>query len=312
MKQRDVFLDTLKTILIFLVILGHCLIRLGSDDNIIIDTIFRYIYLIHMPLFVFVSGYLFRPEKSIRESCLGLFSAFVLFQVIWMLIDYPHRLRGFISPAITLWYLLSMCYWRIMIHYLNWYLGGKKMVWFVITAVLFVVAGFFPLTTELSFQRTFAFFPFFVIGNSLRRTNIVAKIRQMNIWIPLASSFLFIILLYFVNPHIDWLLFGKRSYYTYHFSMIIAPFVKIVWFFVSAILCVFFIALLPSNRNIASEGSKTLTIYLFHFFPIFLLQKSGFQTSSIVLLLVISILIYLFTSILHRVQFIRWMTCPIK
>lgn len=91
--ERDTFLDSLKTILIFLVVFGHCLVRLGGD-NALINTAFQVVYWFHMPLFVIISGYLFRPEKSFKESCLGLFSSFVLFEFIWIIIDHPHSFRG--------------------------------------------------------------------------------------------------------------------------------------------------------------------------------------------------------------------------
>jgi fucose 4-O-acetylase-like acetyltransferase len=54
-KQRIAYIDFLKGFTILLVILGHCIEFNDTDywNNIV----FRYIYSFHMPLFMFLSGY---------------------------------------------------------------------------------------------------------------------------------------------------------------------------------------------------------------------------------------------------------------
>ena len=50
------WVDSLKGILILLVVVGHFLLKV--EDHYVIETIYRLIYAFHMPLFVFVSGLL--------------------------------------------------------------------------------------------------------------------------------------------------------------------------------------------------------------------------------------------------------------
>lgn len=63
MKQRNVYGDCTKGILIFLVILGHC-IQYGSGATYLNkelfweNKIFQWVYSFHMPLFALISGYL--------------------------------------------------------------------------------------------------------------------------------------------------------------------------------------------------------------------------------------------------------------
>ncbi len=56
MAKRDSFFDALKGVLIFLVVLGHMLElnKATSDTSVVL---WDFIYLFHMPLFIFVSGY---------------------------------------------------------------------------------------------------------------------------------------------------------------------------------------------------------------------------------------------------------------
>ena len=54
-KERDYYFDNLKAVLIFLVVLGHFLLPIYDDAFLVV--LKRLIYVFHMPLFVFVSGY---------------------------------------------------------------------------------------------------------------------------------------------------------------------------------------------------------------------------------------------------------------
>ena len=57
MRERDPYLDNVKIALIFLVVLGHnCIIYFHSSW--LMGGVVLFIYSFHMPLFIFVSGYL--------------------------------------------------------------------------------------------------------------------------------------------------------------------------------------------------------------------------------------------------------------
>ena len=53
-KARAPFFDNLKGILIFLVVFGHFI--LPVNNTLVVSAIFEFIYLFHMPLFVFITG----------------------------------------------------------------------------------------------------------------------------------------------------------------------------------------------------------------------------------------------------------------
>ena len=62
MKKRNEFLDIIKGITIFLVILGHCIengvgIKFIEKKIFLNDFVYKFIYSFHMPLFALISGY---------------------------------------------------------------------------------------------------------------------------------------------------------------------------------------------------------------------------------------------------------------
>lgn len=56
MTKRITYLDSLKAILILLVILGHA-VQFNTEEYET-NPLFQFIYSFHMPLFLFISGYL--------------------------------------------------------------------------------------------------------------------------------------------------------------------------------------------------------------------------------------------------------------
>lgn len=58
-KQRSLYWDTLKGLLIILVVLGHCGTALSNG-------LISAIYAFHMPLFILSIGLLFQEEKTYK------------------------------------------------------------------------------------------------------------------------------------------------------------------------------------------------------------------------------------------------------
>lgn len=82
--MRDLTIDISKCLGIFLVVLGHCL----HNDSAAHDVI----YLFHMPLFFFLSGFFFREQDLLlffRNKTKRLLYPFVFYYVfakIWVII----------------------------------------------------------------------------------------------------------------------------------------------------------------------------------------------------------------------------------
>ena len=83
-KERDLFIDFLKGITIFLVLLGHSIQALSTTDAYYDNILFKAIYSFHMPLFGFLSGYV--SFWSYRKSLNAIVGS---------------RMRGILLPMIA-------------------------------------------------------------------------------------------------------------------------------------------------------------------------------------------------------------------
>lgn len=158
-KNRIPFWDNMKGILIFLVVYGHLLENMTSPAAAFL---YKGIYLFHMPLFVFCSGYLakFSPRRILKKILLP----YIICQVILCLTN-PNLSIQFTTPIWTLWYLLALVIWMITIPFLEECPKKKRFL---------VVLGAFALGSlcgmddtvgyYLSISRIIVFYPFFVLG----------------------------------------------------------------------------------------------------------------------------------------------------
>ena len=82
-KERDYFFDNLKAVLIFLVVLGHFLLPIHGESVLVV--VKRLIYVFHMPLFVFVSGYfakkIYKNGQYNFKKILYLIKAYIIFVI---------------------------------------------------------------------------------------------------------------------------------------------------------------------------------------------------------------------------------------
>ena len=87
-KERNLLIDYLKGFAILLVILGHS-IQYNAPDFFDHNILFRIIYSFHMPLFMFVSGFLaFSTFKATGNSLMKRFRSLVIPFFVWFIISY--------------------------------------------------------------------------------------------------------------------------------------------------------------------------------------------------------------------------------
>ncbi len=107
-RERDLFWDNIKGILIILVVFAHFLYQ--SQHILLIENVVDVIYIFHMPAFIFVSGYLGKSENSHSpESIIKLLFLYFVFNSCFMFI---YKSTDFLSPVNSMWYLLALSFWR--------------------------------------------------------------------------------------------------------------------------------------------------------------------------------------------------------
>ncbi len=274
-KTRDLRFDGLKILLIFLVVLGHLTFK---DYGIGVK---RMIYSFHMPVFVFLSGF-FLPLSSSREE-LGkwlkrTFSIFLFAHVsqhvLKVLIGYVSCVMNgnafdfssylswnlLISPGFALWYLVCLMYWRIVV----WMMGDNLKDTVLLVASLFfaILAGFVPLDYAFSFQRAFAFFPFFVLGIVFQKRQLISKLEK----IPVLYAFIGVIIgLVFARTMTPYLP-------VHHYMNRQDIFLRITQTLLGMFLCplVIRISRCRFTEVFGKCGSKTLWVYIGHTYLIIL------------------------------------------
>lgn len=140
--NRDLSIDSLKGYLIILVILGHLIGSLGIQGG----AYWNLIYTFHMPLFVLISGYFSRCDKVHISSILKPLIIFQVLNVFLLIVQgYGFSLSYLWIPYWTLWYLLSLIFWRIILNHLPIWLLNKPYLCLGITFFFSLIIGIFYL-----------------------------------------------------------------------------------------------------------------------------------------------------------------------
>lgn len=115
MNSRLLFLDSLKGLLIIMVVIGHVI--QSSNPDYQHDILFRFIYSFHMPLFLAISGYLtYKPKYDsvlIKKRAVQLLVSFVAWAFLSPVlqkgvIDIDTTFNALLYPDNGLWFLYNL------------------------------------------------------------------------------------------------------------------------------------------------------------------------------------------------------------
>lgn len=202
-SKREIWLDYVKAIGIILVVAGHCNLPEGITN---------YIYLFHMPLFFFISGYLF-PRKiksskeflkkkakrllypyfvcgvliiiwnTIRHHSLSNNLSFLLLKRVVALIYGNYIFENNVDYIGTLWFLVALfCVCIMFIPYAKFKKAALKLLYlFFIVSAGFIIC---MLEGDLSFRSPWCFeigmvgFFFSICGYEYRNNDIFVLLNN--------------------------------------------------------------------------------------------------------------------------------------
>lgn len=282
-KSRDDIFDNIKALLIFLVVFGHLIepMLLGK-----IKVLYIGIYLFHMPLFVFCSGYFakFDPKRVLTR----LIYPYFMFQLLYCLFD-RYVLGGeavlqFSTPYWIMWYMLAMIVWTCTAPLLEQAKRKWQMAVIILAAFAIGLAAGFADTIGyyLSLSRIISFFPFFVLGFYLRKMGSLAAQRSfLSKWRVRGLLLLFVLAImawsFMVYPNFNpaWL------YGSYPYAALAYSWTNRLTFYVFAmVISLLLIAVLPGKPTLFSAiGRYSIYIYLLHGFFIKLYVKFGLYSA---------------------------------
>lgn len=175
--QRSAYLDNLKFVLMFLVVLGHCLEKSGVENALLF-----LIYVFHMPAFVFLAGVTSKADGIFRQirPVLLIYAVFQVAYSAALIIGWRASWGLIVTPYWVLWFLLALVWWKLALP-----ITRRSGLWIPLSVVLAIVAGYSPLINRtLTFSRALMWWPFFLAGfldgkrilSMLERTNIRGRV----------------------------------------------------------------------------------------------------------------------------------------
>jgi len=298
MKERDVYFDNLKFILILLVVVGHLIEPFNGEPWM--GTVYQFIYSFHMPLFIFTAGYFSKRiqyPKYYISLLSGLVVPYFIFETLYTLFDY--YMQGldrldftYFYPYWILWFLFSMMLWKMLLPYL---LMLKYPL--IICIALSVLLGYsIDVDYYASISRTLYFLPFFLIGYYFKREWLSAfKARSFQL-LSIAILTGGFALLYCLTPilqtNASWF-YGAMPYLEFGLEAWYAGLYRILTYAFTALMGLCFLSIIPETRQPYTErGLYTMYVFLLHGFIVKTMQYNGwlettFQSTGGKLLLIL-------------------------
>lgn len=202
MKHRIFALDNLKSFLIIFVVVGHC-IQFSTDefDNV---ALFRFIYAFHMPLFMWVSGFVNYRDGTTNLSVLKRRAVQLALPFLsWTLLNCimtrnPHHLVDvFYNPTLSVWFVwdlfLIICF-STVVNYFSEKNGRSSLKY---TIIAFLVAEFLAKGLHinvLDISHSLDMGMYYLMGYFMHKYQVFKKFIDVKIGGGLGALFFFMYL----------------------------------------------------------------------------------------------------------------------
>ncbi|PWJ60383.1 fucose 4-O-acetylase-like acetyltransferase [Dyadobacter jejuensis] len=306
MKDRIEYIDNLKGLAILMVVVGHFIQYNSAEgkDNVI----FSIIYSFHMPLFMFISGYV--AHLTVKPSIFGSFGVFIFNKGRGLLLPFfswallvngyfftrglefnvKVRLSELLYDPRTglwfIWYLFFLYIFFSAFLYLSNRLNQRKNFWWDVLIVIFVGGGVLTLKifrVTVYMDAFIQYFAYFFIGVFVCKYN---KLKNVLLNVDFFSAALFSFLI-----TVGYYSINNPDFHSIGVSLFLKVFIAL-----TGIFCIYYLirntALKPwAYRFINNWGKKSLVIYATHFsFTALTNSMAMIPQLSPFLLLIISLL----------------------
>ncbi|MFI8852161.1 acyltransferase family protein [Streptomyces sp. NPDC053499] len=268
--DRDPFLDNAKFLLIVLVVVGHIWPMGLVEGSRTVKAAYLWISSFHMPAFILLSGYFSRGFTGRPEQIRGLLTKvlapYLVFEVLYTAVEAvawgkPFQLT-LTEPTFVCWFLAALFVWRLTAPV--W----RVIPWPLPVAVLVsLVAGTSTLGDDLALPRVLMFWPWFVLGLTLRPEHF-ARLRESRVLRYCAPPVLVAggVAAYALAPGTDvhwlWMSYGQADLGVSTPAYLL---VRLGLFAVTALMTGAFLALVPRRALwLTALGAVTLYPYLLH------------------------------------------------
>jgi len=313
--ERDLSLDVIKGLAILLVVFGHAIQYnlYDFDENLI----FRLIYSFHMPLFMFVSGYIASKTKVFDLHLIKKkYFALVIPFLVWYLISYivkcefnnnnifEYILNFLKSPDKGLWFL-----WILFLNFCVLTLVIKLQAYNKILPIILIIPLLFIIGYKvniLGLTLLAWYFVFFLAGFLISKNK---KLFEAYFKRAFIFSIIFFPVLVLFWQRTEGPLFLSNINISQ--NSIIQEIIRLGYNYIVAFLAiviVFYvvksIAILKQTKTLIYLGGITLDIYILHFYFLYFYFLFGFGIGTDIVRIFTTFVFALFCSIIFS-YFIR-------
>lgn len=270
-SARRTDLDFVKGIFIYLVVLGHCIGGNFAAENGIAGYVHYFIYSIHMPAFVFISGICSKNKnglfvKVVRNLGIPYQLFDFLYRVFSLFVFHTYSFNLWV-PTSVYWYIPAIAFMRLLLPFLD-----RHKVLIAVFLIASLCSGLLFTESDwriLSLYRVVLLMPIFLAGYYC----------PMDLPVRLSGrTKRFLLIGAVVCMAAEWLLLrlgavglgnATHDYGTGFF----AGCIKFIYLLMTAVIVTAIWIHAPKNSRIAKFGKNSIVIYLLHEYFVLLFQK---------------------------------------
>lgn len=212
-------------------------------------------------------------------------------------------------PYWTLWYLLSLIFWRVILEFTPAKLLKIPVLYLSIAITISIFCGLILSHGRiLSIQRTFNFFPFFLLGYYIKQGVITERPWRKSLSVCFITIYITLIFLGLFPENSDVILRGADSY------KLVDTLSKIYLQFCSYLIAISVFVVMIENKYLSLIGKESLFYYLYHgVIILFVMQPLvsyyGLPQTFPFMILYCAIVIT-FVFCLSKISLFRWIANP--
>lgn len=273
-EERIYFWDNIKFLLIVLVVVGHA-IDLYTKDSLAMKELFLFIYIFHMPLFIFISGYFskgaisgkkLRVDKVFMYLILYVMLKTCFFIMSKYLFKEEQVTFNLLTESMIPWYLFAMSVWYCGTYFIK-KLNHSHV--FILSIILSIAIGYNKNIMDfLCLSRIIVFFPFFILGYYLNKENIIKILSNKKL--KIVSLSVFVITIIAILKYGDSLytfrgFFTGRNPYAVLNEPIYGGIYRLLFYGLSTFISLAIMYLVPKKKLFISKlGRRTIQVYFLH------------------------------------------------
>lgn len=258
-KRRSVYWDNIKGLLMLLTVFAHILYQLQGNSSAV-NNIVDYIYMFHMPAFVFVCGYFGKSEHSRSfEAIVRLLFLYFIFNSI---MGFIYGFDSLLKPMYSYWFLIALVAWRMTAHRIAEF-KEIQLILFVIA----LFAGFFDsIDNTFAVSRIIGFYPFYMAGYLLTNEKSEAleeKSYRKRALIGSGTALITALIAFISYKFFD---FSDNAFQMFPYNESIDVFGRIVLYIIAAMAIFTLRSISPCKKIplLTMFGRNSLWIFLLH------------------------------------------------